>query len=1038
MTQTRAEAGTGATTGTGAGGRFVALATAALLATGTGVTFLTSAPVAQADPIAPADRIAQADPIERCTATTGAVVAVDFGPFGGKVERGCDTTPTTGYELLWSGGFTTAGTVHDGPAFLCRIGHGGFAGGTRFPTPATEACDITPPATAYWSYWTASPGQKKWKYSNYGAMARQLKPGDVDAWVFGATDIGGSTGGPRFSPDDIRAGATGPAPDPSAPPVPQVPGAESDLAAATGWLTGRLKDGERVVDEIDEYLSYQATAETVLALAAVDTESAAAAKAVGVLGRPEHTDAFAYPDGADQPPNSTAAARLALVAQATGGDPRAFGGHDLLDNLVTNVCTTGPSETAPHCSAPGDFPVSGRAAGKAEGQALAVIALTGAGVKPPAEAVRRLTDFQCEDGGFTSMLIRPGESCESEAGATGLAVMALLRAGGHPQAVTDARAYLRKAQSDMATGGLPAVYYNMVSSPYATGLAAQALRALGDTERADAAVSWLAGQQLPEGGFSFEEEDPTARIVSTSPAVIAGARTDLLRLTAGDTTPPTFPTPTPTTPTPSTPTPTPTTPKPTPTGPVMPAGPSPDLAKATAYLTDRGRLLQGQYYASDPTGRADFGLTIDLVYALAATGTDDPALRGVVDFLDGRGKDAVGRDLTRYTGVGTSHPVGGAIGKTALAAQAVGRDARDFAGQDLIGALAEETCAAKTPDSGRPCADKGAYTNASSVFDQSLGVIAQLRAGETAAASGPASYLKSLQRASGAWGSMLVVRSGDEVDSTAMAAMAVDLLPDAESQAAVDKALAWLAGRQYADGGFPGASGNSVNSTALAVQGLALDAPKYQAQIAKARAFLLSQQNADGGFRTSKGDDQGSDVRASTQALGGTDGVSFAVLARDLSGTTPRPTPTDTTPQPTPTDTTPQPTPTDTATASPTASPSTSATAPVIITPGEDGGTGSTGGPGGASGPGGSGGNAGSSGGIVDVTGGSGGTSTSGDSTGTTGTTGGNSPQGGGGNLAATGVRTLGLVAAAALLALGGLTLTRAARRHRTDTGEAR
>ncbi|MBD0717316.1 prenyltransferase/squalene oxidase repeat-containing protein, partial [Streptomyces sp. CBMA370] len=892
---TRARAGTK--------GRLLALTTAALLATGTGVAFLASAPVAKADPV------------ERCTATTGAVVAVDFGPFGGGIERGCDTTPTTGYELLWSSGFTTAGTVHDGPGFLCRIGNAGFAGGTRFPTPATEPCDVTPQATAYWSYWTASPGQKKWKYSNYGAMARQLKPGDVDAWVFGATDIGGGNGGPDFTPDQVRAGGSGPAPEPSGPPVPQIPRAEVDLPAATRWLTGRLKDGERVVDEIDAYLSYQATAEDALALAATGADATAATVA-GVLARPEHLGAYAYPDGTDRAPNSTAAARLALVAEATGGDPRSFGGRDLLADLAGNVCATGP--TTPNCSTPGDFPVSGRAAGKAEGQALAVIALTGRGVTPPAEAVRRLTELQCDDGGFTSMLIRPGESCESEAGATGLAVMALLRAGGHPQAVADGRDYLRKAQSDMASGGLPAVYYAMVSSPYATGLAAQALRALGDTERADAAVSWLSGQQLPEGGFSFEEEDATARIVSTVPATVAGARTDLLRLTAEETTPPTFPTPTPTpgTPRPTTPKPTATTPKPTPTGPVMPSGPAPDLAKATAYLTDPARLLQGHYYASDPTGRADFGMTIDLVYALAATGTDDATLRGVVDFLDGRGEDAAGRTIGDYTGAGTTHPVGGALGKTALAAQSVGRDARDFGGQDLIRALAEETCAARTPESGRPCAAKGAYTNASSVFDQSLGVIAQLRAGETDAASVPTAYLKSLQRPSGAWGSLLAVRSGDEVDSTAMAAMAVDLLPDAASQAAVDKALVWLAGRQYADGGFPGASGNSVNSTALALQGLALDAPRYQAQIAKARAFLRARQNADGGFDTVAGDTQGSDVRASVQALGGTDGVSFAVLDRDLDGAAPRPTPTGT------------------------PHPSSSATAPVIITPGEDGGTG--------------------------------------------------------------------------------------------------
>lgn len=103
---------------------------------------------------------ASADPVDRCTATTGAVVAVDFGPFGGPVVRGCDTTPTTGYELLHEGGFSTTGTVHDGDGFICRIGNGSFDTGTEYPTPAKEDCVLTPQATAYWSYWIASPGRR--------------------------------------------------------------------------------------------------------------------------------------------------------------------------------------------------------------------------------------------------------------------------------------------------------------------------------------------------------------------------------------------------------------------------------------------------------------------------------------------------------------------------------------------------------------------------------------------------------------------------------------------------------------------------------------------------------------------------------------------------------------------------------------------------------------------------------------------------------------------------------------------------------------
>ncbi|NEE56065.1 peptidase, partial [Streptomyces sp. SID8455] len=102
---------------------------------------------------------------------------------------------------------------------------------------------------------------------------------------------------------------------------------------------------------------------------------------------------------------------------------------------------------------------------------------------------------------------------------------------------------------------------------------------------------------------------------------------------------------------------------------------------------------------------------------------------------------------------------------------------------------------------------------------------------------------------------------------------------------AVAKALAWIASKQLEDGGFPGAAGNSVNSAALAVQGLSLDAEKYGKQIAKARTFLASQQNADGGFNVAKEGQRGSDLRASTQAVGGSTGISFGVLARSLDGT---------------------------------------------------------------------------------------------------------------------------------------------------------
>ncbi|WP_031153088.1 prenyltransferase/squalene oxidase repeat-containing protein [Streptomyces xanthophaeus] len=867
------------------GRRMLSLATASFLTIGAGVAFLT--PTA-----------ANADPLDQCTATTGAVVAVDFGPFGGKVERGCDTTPTTGYELLHTAGFSTEGTRKDGDAFVCRLGFGSFNSGKQYPVPEVEDCVLTPQATGYWSYWHASPGDTKWTYSSLGAMSHVPQHGDVEAWVFGGTDVEGTNGKPKFTPAQVRAGGSGPSPEPEPDPeVPDVPPGVVDLAAATRWVGAKLKDGERVVVDGTTDPDYAATAEAVLALAAADPKSPAAQKAAGFLATPAHTLAYAYPAGKDAAPDATAAARLALVAEATGKDPRAFGGRDLLGDLVKYVCPSGADipEPLPGCVTKGDF----RTANQADGQAMALIALLNGGVTPPADAVTRLTGLQCEDGGFTGIMIRPEEACDSDPAASTLVLLALKRAGGHGPVVAEGTAFLRKMQ--LRNGGTPGAPGGTTGNAYMTAFASQALRALGNPARADAALFWLSSQQLDGGAFSSDEGATDPLFYATTAAVLAAAKTDLVTLTTKKAEPP-KPSPDPTTP-----------------GPTPPAGDGPDLKKGTAYLTDRARLVQGRYYENAPgSGFADYGMTIDGAYALAATGQDNTALRNIVDFLDKGGKDGTGRGVHDWTMTGTKYAGGGSIGKTAVLAEAVGRDPRNFGGKDLIAALAKGICPAKSPAPDRACADKGNYSHADSVFSQSLGVIAQVRAGESAAAAEPIAYLKSLQDPSGAWRSVIGKDSKLEVDSTAMAAMTLDLLPDAGSQAAVDKALAWLAGQQLADGGFPGASGNSVNSAALAVQGLSLDSAKYADRIAKARKFLASQQNADGGFNIAKGAQPGSDVRASTQAVGGTTGISFATLTRSLDGTTPEPVP----------------------------SSSVKPSAPAIVTPGEDaGGTGSSGGP---------------------------------------------------------------------------------------------
>ncbi|HJQ01681.1 MAG TPA: hypothetical protein VJ851_08780 [Jatrophihabitans sp.] len=164
---------------------------------------------------------ATALPISQCTTSSGVVLAVDFGHWGGPVLRACGSTPTTGYDLLNQGGWRSTGDRTDGQGFVCRISFTGYQGGAGFPSPAQDACLRTPPSSACWSYWHADPGQSSWTYSEDGAANYHPKPGSVDLWTFGRS---GSS--PTFSPDAVRAHnssagspSSAPTPHTSAPPA---------------------------------------------------------------------------------------------------------------------------------------------------------------------------------------------------------------------------------------------------------------------------------------------------------------------------------------------------------------------------------------------------------------------------------------------------------------------------------------------------------------------------------------------------------------------------------------------------------------------------------------------------------------------------------------------------------------------------------------------------------------------------------------------------------------------------------------------------
>jgi Prenyltransferase and squalene oxidase repeat len=242
-----------------------------------------------------------------------------------------------------------------------------------------------------------------------------------------------------------------------------------------------------------------------------------------------------------------------------------------------------------------------------------------------------------------------------------------------------------------------------------------------------------------------------------------------------------------------------------------------------------------------------------------------------------------------WTGIGTSDVSGGSVGKEALLAEVVGDDPRSFGGNDLIAAIDQSVCAGASTPPDTSCVAAGTYENSASTFDQSFGVMAQLRAGDSVNAQNPISFLESQQQLSGAWPSLIPSTGDSDVDSTAMAVMALDLVPGVSAATAVHQGVSWIAGQQEPDGGFPGVSGDNTNSAALAIMAMDLEPTTFAPQISAGLAYLAAQQNSDGGFNisTSPGSQPGSDLRASAQAISGAVGTSFGTLSDPLRPTPP-------------------------------------------------------------------------------------------------------------------------------------------------------
>ena len=159
-----------------------------------------------------------------CPTRAGLTVVVDFSAFdAGVVVRCVPGTPSSGLEALDDAGHSVA-QVATMPGFVCRI--------DMLPGEAEESCATTPPATAYWSYWTATRGGS-WAYSPVGAAASRPGPGTVEGWAF--TD-GGRAEPPSVPPPALVAPTPPPTAAPTARPT-QAPAPRATPAASVATTT---------------------------------------------------------------------------------------------------------------------------------------------------------------------------------------------------------------------------------------------------------------------------------------------------------------------------------------------------------------------------------------------------------------------------------------------------------------------------------------------------------------------------------------------------------------------------------------------------------------------------------------------------------------------------------------------------------------------------------------------------------------------------------------------------------------------------------
>jgi Prenyltransferase and squalene oxidase repeat len=300
--------------------------------------------------------------------------------------------------------------------------------------------------------------------------------------------------------------------------------------AAAGWLARQLVDGNHLETSFGGtgFPDQGLTIDGVLAFSAAKVAGSAAAASTRWLALPENIDSYTGGGGPESYAGPTA--KLMLLAEVRGANPRAFGGADLRARLLDLLT---PSGRFSDRSAFGDF-------SNAFGQSYAIVALNRIGTAP-ASAVAFLTGQQCADGGFpTDFGVQP---CASDVDATALAAQAL-RSAGRTAVARRAVAWLAARQQ--SGGGFAALDGTGTPNANSTGLAGQALADAGRVVPAVRAGLFLARLQMrcsapvaDRGAIPFDRSglDSATAPRATAQAVLGLTGVGLSRLSAAGSAP---------------------------------------------------------------------------------------------------------------------------------------------------------------------------------------------------------------------------------------------------------------------------------------------------------------------------------------------------------------------------------------------------------------------------------------------------------------------------------------------------------------------